>query len=93
MKKENPPIETPFDIRGFGGRPDSSALYKGDYVRVVDLHDPRDEYIEALSVNSDGIVIVCLSDGTWEKVFNIVKYKVQGKERREPQNKLNETYC
>lgn len=66
-------------------------LKVGDYVRVIrSPHDVSDEYIEAIATDERGRTFYCLSDGRFYAPHNIVKYAVQGEERRKLLAKLYE---
>lgn len=83
-------IYTP--ICGVGTQNVTISLYDikiGDYVKVIDLDNPRSEYIDAV-INVGDKLVVCLSDGTWVTSSSVVPYKVQGEERRALIDKLNE---
>lgn len=70
----------------------SATIEIGDLVKVLDIDNPRDEYVEAITDYED-CKLFCLSDGTWiVGEHNLVKYKVQGDERRRIQEELNKVY-
>lgn len=56
-------------------KPDEIVV--GDYVKVNDMDNPRDEYVEFIAQSGDDRLIG-LSDGTWYKDCYITPYAMQG---------------
>lgn len=76
----------------FGGTIESNiniSLAVGDYVKVYDDENPRDEFVDAITIVDDNIVVL-LSDGTWVPWNSVGRYKVQGAERAALISKLTE---
>lgn len=63
----------------------------GDYVKVIELPTSHNEFVEAIGINYDGDKVYCCTDGKFYTEFEIVKFKVQGVERLNLLDKLNET--
>lgn len=62
----------------------------GDWVKYIPSPDESyTECVEAIAHDSDGKMYLCLSNGEYVKPCYCVKYKAQGKERRELIDKLN----
>lgn len=63
----------------------------GDAVKYMPTPDENTtEYVEAIAHDDEGGVFLCLSNGEYVRPSYCVRYKVQGEERRELINKLNE---
>lgn len=68
-----------------------SIINVGDFVKVIDMENPRSEYVEAIA-DLNGRRLYCLGDGTWVFDTTICKYQLQGDVRREYIDKLNEVF-
>lgn len=63
----------------------------GDAVKYMPTPDESTtEYVEAIAHDDEGCMFLCLSNGEYVRPSYCVRYKVQGEERRELINKLNE---
>lgn len=63
----------------------------GDAVKYIpDPETASTEYIEAIADDTNGNRFLCLSNGEFVKPCYCVKFKYQGRERRELIEKLNE---
>lgn len=63
----------------------------GDWVKYMPTPDDcTNECVEAIAKDNEGRVFLCLSNGEYTRPCLCVKYKVQGEERRELIDKLNE---
>lgn len=64
-------------------------IHIGDYVKVLDLDNPRDEYVEYVFPSLSETTYL-LSDGTWVRGdFKLAKYEAQGERRQELIDELN----
>jgi hypothetical protein len=67
-------------------------FHVGDWVKYIpEPGESQTEVIEAMSHDSDGEMYLCLSNGQYVRPCYCVKYKVQGEERQQLIDKLNET--
>lgn len=67
----------------------AKKIHIGNYVKVLDLDNPRDEYVEYV-FPSLSETIYLLSDGTWVRGdFKLAKYEAQGERRQELIDELN----
>lgn len=70
----------------------SSIIGVGDYVKVIDGDNSISDYVEFMAADTNGYLCYGLSDGTWVRSSNVIKYKYQGKERTALIEKLESTY-
>lgn len=67
----------------------AKQIHPGDYVKVLDLDNPRDEYVEYVFPSLSETTYL-LSDGTWVRGdFKLAKYEAQGERRQELIDELN----
>lgn len=67
----------------------AKQIHIGDYVKVLDLDNPRDEYVEYVFPSLSETTYL-LSDGTWVRGdFKLAKYEAQGERRQELIDELN----
>lgn len=82
-----------FDSLTIEIKPDDNnteTIAPGDYVRVNWENEEYSEYVEDLATTDDGVRVVLLSDGSWCTADECDRYHIQGQERAEMEQKLNE---